>query len=303
MHTRSIVRSIVAAAVVSLFVTGSPSPASGSGPTIWVAQHNITHQWWGALRYVAEHDRPIVLTANEVCFYSLVDLSNSISGYGYGSANAVSTSYSSVCGGLHLFNAVFSQGAVSGSHINLNPPGSSSAMPGTEPSGGTGVTRWQFGVPCVKGVAYGYEWYACATHLNPVSRKFSPYLTDYSLADAQSDWLRGRIGSFYSGPRILGGDFNLRPRQFSPRDTLDWRPSWQESDDTCFGWNKDRRTTKPADPVSACTNTATALRNGKIDYVWASSFWFVDGYGVADHRCAVATDSDHCLVLAHFLWR
>jgi hypothetical protein len=264
--------------------------AVAEGPTFAAAQHNIEHDHIGGLRYVAEHDRPIAMTANEVCFLPLLTLTQAVGTFGYGSHSAISRAYSSVCTfgdqEMHLFNVAFTQGAVAGSGVDLNAPsGTDYPMPYTDGS-------QRRGVPCLKGAAYGFTWHVCTAHLQPNS---------FSRAHAQSVWLEGALGRLTPGPRIVGGDFNLRPRGYSGENTGHWRGSWQEGDDTCFAWAKDRKTVQPGQDQSYCHSGGPDLNDVKIDYLWASAFWFVDTYGVADIRCGVA--SDHCLYFSVFRWR
>lgn len=284
-------RLIAALLILSIAVFVPVRPASSAGPNFATAQHNITHRWYGALRYVAHHDRPIVMTANEVCFLTLLTLNEAIDDFGYQSRNRVSRTSSSACAyngvNHNLYKVAYTQGIVPAGGVTLNE---STQMPGTN-----SADRRQ--VPCALGTAYGFSWHVSSTHLAP---------SNPPLASQQSNWLRSAMSSSLigNGPRIVGGDFNLRPREHSPYSTGPWREGWIESDDTCYAWNKDRRTTTGGSSAEyACTSSPAALRAAKIDYLWASAFWYVGGFGVADIRCDVSSSSHHCLLYSIFRWR
>ncbi|HMJ77458.1 MAG TPA: hypothetical protein VK507_15875 [Iamia sp.] len=70
-----VVRLVAAVAVTTAALLGGVPAASAapgdSGEVVFVATHNIQHTAWGGLRYVAEHDRPLMMMGQEVCSTAL----------------------------------------------------------------------------------------------------------------------------------------------------------------------------------------------------------------------------------------
>lgn len=252
-------------------LAGTASGPAAAGGNFVHAQHNIQYTNRGAVIYVGEYDRPLGISVNEVCASALFDIASELGKFGYGQHNVEVVSSNSRCGGGPMFNMV----------LTLAPTqlvGSGYLYQGS------GERR---GWACILG-QFGQSWIVCSTHLASA---------DPPLAYLQSEQLRTSVmPSLGSGARVIGGDFNLRPRFQSDYNTQPWRSAWQEADDTCYQRNKDRRTVQPGPAPDGCDFGGSDY-NVKIDYMWSSAFWFQDAYGVADIRCA--TGSDHCLSLIH----
>lgn len=273
-------RVVVALLVATSFIAASESPSEAAGTPFEMATHNIQYSNWGASRYVAEHDRPIALAAQEVCAASYFNLTAGIQSYGYRTRFvAVTYNGSSQCNGDQLYNVVYSLAAESS--CGFDACGVSSPYPSNFQDPGKPNERR--GYACIR-ASYGYTWVACSTHLS-VNQAYAVY---------QSWYYRDSVLGVESNLRVklAAGDFNLRPRSYGPgtHGLQHFYDHYREADNYYYNLQVNNSTRNP--PAN--------YPSQKIDYVFAGRFWTLDAYAVQDRRCA--TGSDHCLILGTFRW-
>lgn len=131
--------------LVALATFTSTEAASASGEYIDVATHNIAHDGWGGLAYVARYDRPLMMMGQEVCAPALLDLMGEIGSFGYGQWSFAQVARATSCGNAALYTVAITVApqAIHGSGYH---PGSSS-----------------HGWACIRG-SYGFTWRSCSTH-------------------------------------------------------------------------------------------------------------------------------------------
>lgn len=103
---------IVAASVVLAASTlvGGPSAGAANEP-FSVAQHNIKYIEYEAIVNVANWDRPLAFTVNEVCLNQLFQITTLVAPYGYGGRNIQVHAAAPDCVGHggKMYNAVYTQ--------------------------------------------------------------------------------------------------------------------------------------------------------------------------------------------------
>lgn len=279
MRQTKLISTLVATCLASFgFVVAAP-PASANSP-FSVAQHNIAYNYPGAMRYVAEHDRPLAFSVNEVCPTELIQLASQVGAYGY-SGRAIQVHPGAPgCGGNVMFNAAFTLAARS---CGSEPCGKAVHYPSQirDPA-------WPHehrGSACVRG-AFGYLWVVCSTHMS----------VHQGYALLQTVHFKDNILGVEDNMQVklAGGDFNLRPRPYDPGtygvNQSNFYQSYREADQHYYNTGVNNSTRNPP---------GTYL-NQKIDYVFAGRFWTLDAFGVQDRRCN--TGSDHCLIIGTFRW-
>lgn len=274
------IRKLVARmAVLTAFVAPAPAfvaqpalavVAPASGDIVAVASHNIEHDGWGGLKYVAEFDRPLMLMGQEVCADSLYELQGYIGRFNYGHSSHLQHSRASTCNDIPLYTSAWTLAPTALTSSGYHPLSSTS------------------GWACIVG-SYGSTWRSCSTHMTAQGRDIAFY---------QSENLRVNVVPPSGLATIVGGDFNLRPRGYYGYNTYNWRGSWDEGDDLCFDHGKDRRTLQPGPFYRPDCLAYFNHFDVKIDYTQASGYHYTGTYGVADIRCGVS--SDHCLYFATY---
>jgi endonuclease/exonuclease/phosphatase family metal-dependent hydrolase len=252
-----LLRHAVAVAVCALLLA-LPDGAEGGSTTFRTFQHNVEQKHWGSIKYIVEHDPPLIVTAQELCADSVLSVRHLLEAHGYRVATHTAAKGSTPCGGKDgLISLVASRGTMLKA-IDQNYPAQSDPR----------VTR---GFVCMKSQAYLLSWWACSTHITAHGA---------DTATSQIAYLRGVAMVLNDRPVIVSGDFNRTPGQSGP---VKWRESFVEVDQR---YNRATYDNDPGDPLTK-----------KLDYTFSMRLRTDAPTGSARVGCGpTRATSDHCFV-------
>ena len=234
-----------------------PKPAAAGSTPFSVFQHNVLRSHYGSIKYVVEHDPPLIVTAQELCLDGLRELEGLLEGHGYSVDYHVGYPSLRTCDGPGLISMVATRGVFGDSFWQDYPAQVE-----------RGVYR---GFVCIQASAYLLSWWACSTHITAATG---------AAAVSQSDYLRDVAFVLNDRPVIVAGDFNRTPNQTGPAG---WRQSFVEVDQRA---NRPTYDNDPGDPLTK-----------KIDFIFSMRLRTdVAGSGPRLGCGRLQTNSDHCFL-------